>query len=87
MRQECVSDNGPNFTGLASCAGRKALVSNGTISIGKAAAERLCRGFSGRLRDEFLNETLFSSLDRHASSSRCGGRLQHERPPQCATAI
>ena len=31
---------------------------------GKAAAERLVESFSGRLRDEFLNETLFSSLDQ-----------------------
>ena len=32
------------------------------IAPGQAGAERLHRSFNGRLRDEFLNETLFRSL-------------------------
>jgi hypothetical protein len=49
---------GPSSPAWPSCAGRSSLGSSGTTS------HRASRSsFNGRLRDELLNETLFSSLD------------------------
>jgi putative transposase len=58
-----VSDNGTEFTSM----GHPALVSSDKNRVAlhrsrQAAAECFFKSFNGRLRDELLNETLFSSF-------------------------
>ena len=61
--QTCVSDNGTEFTSIAILAWSK---SSGVdwhyIAPGKPQQNAFVESFIGRLRDECLNETLFSSL-------------------------
>jgi len=65
MRQECVSDNGPEFTGLAMLRwAQSPRLEWNHIDPRKPQQNAFVESFSGRLRDEFLNETLFSSLDQ-----------------------
>ena len=64
--QQCVSDNGPEFTGLAMMRWAHSLrLDWHFIDPGKPQQNAFAESFNGRLRDEFLNETLFGSL-RHA---------------------
>jgi putative transposase len=64
--QQCISDNGPEFTGLAMMHWAYSLrLDWHFIDPGKPQQNAFVESFNGRLRDEFLNETLFSSL-RHA---------------------
>lgn len=66
LPQQCVSDNGPEFTGLAMLRWAHSLrLDWHHIDPGKPQQNAFAESFNGRLRDEFLNETLFSSL-RHA---------------------
>ncbi len=59
-----VSDNGTEFTGTAMLAWCK---DNGVvwhfIAPGKPIQNAFIESFNGRMRDEFLNETLFFGLD------------------------
>src|SRR5262249_51333243 len=77
-----VSDNGTDFTQhgnaalVTGTAGRMAL-----HCAGQAAAECLHQKFQRSLRDELLNETLFSSLAHAREICRVETRLQH-----CPTA-
>jgi len=60
----CVSDNGTEFTSMALLAwGKAAGVDWHYIQPGKPQQNAFVESFNGRLRDECLNETLFSSLD------------------------
>jgi putative transposase len=59
----CVSDNGPEFTGLAMlrwC--QESGIDWHYIEPGKPTQNAFIESFNGRLRDELLNETLFVSL-------------------------
>lgn len=59
----CVSDNGTELTGMAIprwC--QAASVKWHYIAPGKPQQNAFIESFNGRLRDEFLNETLFTSL-------------------------
>lgn len=60
---QCVSDNGPEFTSLAMRRWAQAIgIDWRYIDSGKPQQNAFVESFSGRLRDEFLNETLFTSL-------------------------
>ena len=66
LPQQCVSDNVPEFTGLVMQRWAHNLrLDWHHIDPGKPQQNAFIESFNGRLRDEFLNETLFSSL-RHA---------------------
>ena len=61
--QTCVSDNGTEFTSMAILKWQKARdVDWHYIQPGKPQQNAFVESFNGRLRDECLNETLFSSL-------------------------
>jgi putative transposase len=61
--RQCVSDNGPEFNGLAMLRWAQALgLDWHYIEPGKPQQNAFIESFNGRLRDEFLNETLFTSL-------------------------
>ena len=58
-----VSDNGPELTGMAMLRWSQELrVEWHYIDPGKPQQNAFVESFNGRLRDEFLNETLFTSL-------------------------
>jgi putative transposase len=60
---QCVSDNGPEFTSLALLLWAQSLGIDGRyIDPSKPQQNAFVKSFNGRLRDEFLNETLFTSL-------------------------
>lgn len=60
----CVSDNGTELTSMAILAWSKgAGVDWHYIQPGKPQQNAFVESFNGRLRDECLNETAFSSLD------------------------
>jgi len=60
---QCVSDNGPEFTSLALLKWAEDLAIDWRyIDPGKPQQNGFIESFNGRLRDEFLNETLFTSL-------------------------
>ena len=60
---QCVSDNGPEFTSLALLKWAEDLAIDWRyIDPGKPQQNAFIESFNGRLRDEFLNETLFTSL-------------------------
>lgn len=59
----CVSDNGTELTGMAILAwSQERAVDWHYIAPGKPQQNAFVESFNGRLRDELLNETLFSSL-------------------------
>ncbi len=59
-----VSDSGTEFTCNAMLAGCKdGVFDRHFIAPGKPIQNALVESFNGRMRDEFLNETLFFSLD------------------------
>ena len=70
-----VSDNGSELTGNAILAwADKTKVEWHYIAPGKPMQNAFIESFNGRLRDEFLNETLFSTWRRPGSPWPCGGR-------------
>ncbi len=59
----CVSDNGTEFTGMAMLAWSQARgIDWHFIAPGKPQQNAFIESFNGKLRDELLNETLFSGL-------------------------
>jgi putative transposase len=59
-----ISDNGTEFTSMAILRwSQQAKIEWHYIAPGKPQQNAFVESFNGRLRDEFLNETLFSSLD------------------------
>ncbi len=63
LPQQCVSDNGPEFAGLAMLGWAQSLrLDWHYIEPGKPQQNAFIESFNGRLRDEFLNETLFTTL-------------------------
>jgi putative transposase len=65
MPAQCVSDNGPEFTSLAMLRWMQGLrIDWRYIDPGKPQQNAFVESFNGRLRDEFLNETLFTSLSQ-----------------------
>jgi putative transposase len=63
LPRQCVSDNGPEFTSLAMLRWAQDLHLDWRyIDPGKPQQNAFIESFNGRLRDEFLNETLFTSL-------------------------
>ena len=59
----CVSDNGTELTGTAILRwSQETRVEWHYIAPGKPQQNALIESFNGRLRDELLNETLFTSL-------------------------
>lgn len=63
LPRQCVSDNGPEFAGLAMLGWAQSLrLDWHYIEPGKPQQNAFVESFNGRLRDEFLNETLFGSL-------------------------
>ena len=59
----CVSDNGTEFTSMAVLRwSQENRVEWHYIAPGKPQQNAFAESFIGRLRDEFLNETLFGSL-------------------------
>ncbi len=93
-----VSDNGSEFTSNAILAwADKARVEWHYIAPGKPMQNAFIESFNGRLRDELLNETLFSSLP-HAramltlwradyNTSRPHSQLGWRTPAEYATAL
>jgi putative transposase len=73
----CVSDNGTELTSsaiLTWCQDRK--VGWHYIAPGKPQQNAFAESFIGRLRDECLNETLFTSLQQARCAGRMAARLQ-----------
>jgi putative transposase len=67
--QTIVSDNGTEFTSMAILRwSQEAQIDWHYIAPGKPTQNAFIESFNGRLRDELLNETLFSSLD-HARNA------------------
>lgn len=65
LPRQCVSDNGPEFNSLAMLRWAQGLrLDWHYIDPGKPQQNAFVESFNGRLRDEFLNETLFGSLNR-----------------------
>ena len=63
LPQQCVSDNGPEFNGLAMLGWAQGLgLKWNYIDPGKPQQNAFIESFNGRLRDKFLNETLFTTL-------------------------
>jgi len=69
----CVSDNGTEFTSMAMLKwSKEAKVAWHDIAPGKPQQNAFVESFNGRLRDECLNETLFSSLSEARSRPKGG---------------
>ena len=63
LPRQCVSDNGPDFAGLAMLGWVQSLrLDWHYIEPDKPQQNAFIESFNGRLRDEFLNETLFTTL-------------------------
>jgi putative transposase len=63
LPRQCVSDNGPEFNGLAMLGWAQGRgLDWHYIEPGKPQQNAFIESFNGRLRDEFLNETLFTTL-------------------------
>jgi len=72
-----VSDNGSEFTSNAILPWtNRAKVDRHYIAPGKPIQNAFIESFNGRLRDEFLNDTLFSSLP-HARSALSNWRSDY----------
>ena len=86
----CVSDNGTELTSMAILRwSQERQVEWHYIAPGKPQQNAFIESFNGRLRDELLNETLFTSLAHaRAALADLEGRLQHrqaaQRPRQSA---
>jgi putative transposase len=75
----CVSDNGTELTGMAILAwSQERAVDWHYIAPGKPQQNAFVESFNGRLRDELLNETLFSSL-AHAKSVLAAWKEDYNR--------
>ncbi len=82
-----VSDNGSELTSNVILTwANQSCVAWHYIAPGKSMQNAFIESFNGRLRDELLNETLFTSLARLASRSDAGGRLQ-QRTTTLATRM
>ena len=69
----CVSDNGTELTGMAILRwSAETRVEWHYIAPGKPQQNAFIESFNGRLRDELLNETLFTSLNHAAKRWRSG---------------
>ena len=82
----CVSDNGTELTSMAILRwSQETRVEWHYIAPGKPQQNAFIESFNGRLRDELLNETLFTSL-AHAREALADleGRLQHRQAAQRA---
>ena len=82
----CVCDNGTELTSMAILRwSQETRVEWHYIAPGKPQQNAFIESFNGRLRDELLNETLFTSLShvREALATLDGG-LQHGSPAQLA---
>jgi putative transposase len=80
LPRQCVSDNGPEFTGLAMLRWAQSLrLDWHYIDPGKPQQNAFVESFNGRLRDEFLKETLFTSLTQAPRVNRASARLPHYR--------
>jgi putative transposase len=79
---QCVSDNGPEFTSLALLRWAQGVGLDWRyIDPGKPQQNAFIESFNGRLRDEFLNETLFTSLNRARAELATWQRdYNNERP-------
>lgn len=63
LPRQCVSHNGPEFNDLAMLGWAQGLgLEWHYIDPGKPQQNAFIESFNGRLRDEFLNETLFTTL-------------------------
>jgi putative transposase len=59
----CVSDNGPELTGMTVlCFSQERQIEWHYIAPGKPTQNAFIESINGRLRDELLNETLFTSV-------------------------
>jgi putative transposase len=75
-----VSDNGTEFTCNAMLTwSEDHQIPWHFIAPGKPMQNGFCESFNGRMRDEFLNETLFFGLD-HARAKRLVGDYNSQRP-------
>jgi putative transposase len=82
---QCVSDNGPEFTGLAMLRWAQSLrIDWHYIDPGKPQQNAFVESFNGRLRDEFLNETLFSSLGQARAELEAWRRDYNTERPHSA---
>ena len=73
-----VSDNGTELTSNAILAwADQTRVDWHYIAPGKPMQNAFIESFNGRLRDEFLNETLFTSLAQARAALEVAGGLQH----------
>lgn len=80
----CVSDNGTELTCMAMLRwSHEMRIERHYIARGKPTQNAFIESFNGKLRDELLNETLFTSLAQ-ARARRMEGRLQQCSPTQCA---
>ena len=74
----CVSDNGTELTSIAILRwSQETRVDWHYIAPGKPQQNAFIERFNGRLRDEFLNETLFASLAHARVALARWKRLQH----------
>ena len=82
----CVSDNGTELTGMAILRWSQSMqVEWHYIAPGKPQQNAFIESFNGRLRDELLNETIFTSLAHVArGAGDLEGRLQHHQAAQRA---
>ena len=82
----CVSDNGTELTGMAVLRWCQEMrIEWHYIAPGKPTQNAFIESFNGRLRDELLNETLFTSLAQaRAAAGGVEGRLQQRPTAQCA---
>ena len=80
-----VSDHGTEFTSNAMLAwsGERQIAWH-FIAPGKPMQNGICESFNGRMRDEFLNETLFASLDHACSAMARWVSDYNERRPHSA---
>ena len=84
----CVSDNGTELTSRAVLRwSQERQVEWHYIAPGKPQQNAFAEIFIGRLRDECLNETLFTSLAHAREVLRCGGTTTTRCGPTAVSAI
>ncbi len=80
-----ISDHGTEFTSNAMLVWmHEHQVSWHFIAPGKPTQNGICESFQGRMRDEFLNETLFFSLDHARAALACWVVDYNEQRPHSA---